>query len=326
MAAWTGWLIPIAIALLLGFAATYYLRSIRLPRDERIAGIASLADMRWRAFIKLVMDALDRRGYTRIADAGDTANDGDYLLERDGERWLLSSRHGTSSLLDEHTLAEFANDMRLRGTAGGLLVTPGKFAPEIIQHAKTHRIQLLDGPTLWPELRALLPKEQSAAAVAPARAQVNQHVLLAWAGAAVIGLALGWLLGRGNPARQTAAQPAGHPSAGLLTSRNKTPMSPPVAKKPPPGIDASTAPDDPAELAKRRGEVVSLVSTLPEVDRAVWSTQSTLLVYLVDENANPVSELCPILEHYEELRTSRLQIQPPQGSTKPVRFLQCRTN
>ena len=326
MAAWTGWLIPIAVALLLGFAATYYLRSIRLPREERTAGIASLADMRWRAFIQLVIQALDRRGYTRAVDAGGMISDGDYLLEREGERWLLSSRHGTSSLLDEHTLTEFANDMRLCGAAGGLLVTPGNFAPDIVQHAKTHHIQLLDGPTLWPELRTLLPEGQSAEAIAPARAQVNQHVLLAWAGAAVIGLALGWLLGRGNPAQQVVTQAAGIQSTGAPASESSTPMPPTIANSVLPGIDTSAAPSDPAELAKRRSEVVSLVSTLPNVDRAVWSTQSTLLVYLLEENADPVSELCPILEHYEELRTSRLQLQPPQGSSKPVRFLQCRTN
>lgn len=326
MAAWTGWLIPIAVALLLGFAATYYLRSIRLPREERTAGIASLADMRWRSFIQLVMQALDQRGYTRVADSSHMSNDGDYLLEREGERWLLSSRHGTSSLLEKHTLAEFASDMRMRGAAGGLLVTPGKFAAEIVQQAKTQRIQLLDGPTLWPELSILLPKEQSAAAVAPARAQIKQHLLLAWAGAAVIGLALAWLLGRANPAQQIVSQPVGNPSAGIPASGSGTQEPPAVANSLSPGIDASAAPSNAAELARRRSEVVSLVSTLPKVDRAAWSTQSTLLIYLGDENANPVSELCPILEHYDELRTSRLQLQPPQGSSKPVRFLQCRTN
>ncbi len=93
------------------------------------------------------------------------------------------------------------------------------------------------------------------------------------------------------------------------------------------GDDGSLpTPTDPTELAQRRKEVVKLTSTLPHVDRAVWSTQSTRLVYMLDDSVDPVPELCPILLHYEELRTSRLQLQPPQGSSKPVRFLQCRSS
>jgi len=63
---------------------------------------------------------------------------------------------------------------------------------------------------------------------------------------------------------------------------------------------------------------------LPHVDRAVWSTQSTLLVYLLDEQGEPKSEICPLLEQYVELAASRIQLAPPPDSTRPVRFVQCR--
>jgi hypothetical protein len=70
--------------------------------------------------------------------------------------------------------------------------------------------------------------------------------------------------------------------------------------------------------------VAKAISALPEVDRALWQTQSTLLVYLQDGSFDPLSEICPELERYEELAATRLQLQPPPGSLRPVRFVQCR--
>lgn len=84
-------------------------------------------------------------------------------------------------------------------------------------------------------------------------------------------------------------------------------------------------PSDPAVLDRRRAETANAISTLAGVDRAIWSTQSTLLVYLATENADPIGALCPLLERYPELAASRVQLQPPQGSDKPVRFKQCRS-
>ena len=84
-------------------------------------------------------------------------------------------------------------------------------------------------------------------------------------------------------------------------------------------------PTDPVALERRRKETANAISTLFGVDRALWSTQSTLLVYLSAEEADPSSELCPLLERYPELAASRVQLQPPPGSQKSVRFKQCRS-
>jgi hypothetical protein len=80
-------------------------------------------------------------------------------------------------------------------------------------------------------------------------------------------------------------------------------------------------PDDPAALASRRRKVAEAVATLPWVDRAVWSTRSTLVVHLA--GAPDRKGLCALLEPYAELRVSRLQLQPPRESDTPVRFIQC---
>ena len=76
---------------------------------------------------------------------------------------------------------------------------------------------------------------------------------------------------------------------------------------------------------EQRDEVIRMVSTLPGVERAMWSTRSTLLVYLADETADPVRSVCDVVKNFDALRTSRLHLQPPTGSTRPARFLQCAT-
>ena len=86
----------------------------------------------------------------------------------------------------------------------------------------------------------------------------------------------------------------------------------------------SVVPTDPQELERRRKDLATAVSTLPGIDKALWSTQSTLLVYLSEDLPDPMSSICPLLERYDELAASRIQLQPPAGSARPVRFLQCR--
>lgn len=319
--AWGSLLVAIVALALIGGGATFYLRTVLLPREETAAGIASLAGMRWRDFIHLVLDALQKRGYERVFDADATSDESDYMLERNGQRWLLSSKHGASYVLGSTAIAEFANNIRMRGAQGGLLVTPGHFAPEAAALAAAQRIELLDGAKLWPELRPLMPEQQLAAVSEPALANMKRHFVLAWAGALVVAVALFTLTGNDAPAPEASAAvvPARKPGKSAATPGTAAPATP-VG-----GMAASPAPDDPAQLEQRRQEVTRAISTLPHVDRALWSTQSTLLVYLLDQNADPVAEICPLLEHYEELRASRIQLQPPPGSTRPVRFLQCRS-
>ncbi len=319
MGAWLGWLVPFAALILIGVAGTLYLLRIRAPREESAAGVAALAGMRWRDFIHLVLDALIKRGYERVFEPQASGEDGDYVLERDGQRYLLSAKHGAAYILGSTAIAELANSIRMRGVAGGLLVTPGQFAPEALPLARAQRIELLDGPTLWPELRSLLPEEQRAAVSAPSEGKTRQHVLIVWVGAIVIAGILFALLRPATtdiaamdvptPTQQVVVQPIHAKSAlsGAATAAG-----------------SSMVPTDAAKLERRRTEVSHAVATLPGVDRALWTTQSTLLVYLVDDQSNPYPTICPLLERYEELAATRLQLQPPQGSTKPVRFVQCR--
>jgi restriction system protein len=300
--------------MLIGLPVSLYLQRVRLPREESAAGVAALAGMRWRDFIHLVLDALIRRGYERTFEPQVAGEEGDYMLERDGQRYLLSSKHGAAYVLGSTAIAEFANAIRMRGAAGGLLVTPGQFAPEARLLARAHRIELLDGCTLWPELRPLLPEEQRAIVSAPSEMRVRRQIIYAWGVAFFVGLVLFIALHRDEA---PSPPPVTSPAATTPALPARTTQQAPSAKAPSPEEDEATRP-------QRRGEVAAAISTLPGIDRAIWETQSTLLVHLLDDSTDRLPAICTLLERYDDLAATRLQLQPPAGSAKPVRFVQCR--
>ncbi|MFN7184674.1 MAG: restriction endonuclease, partial [Thermomonas haemolytica] len=260
------------------------------------------------------------RGFDPVIEDGMPAdgiptNGSDILLERDGERALLSSKYGTASLVGVSALLGLAKSATLRGAARVIVVTPGRFDEEARRLALQQNIELIDGEALWPEVRPYVAHpEEPQAGTAQAGAQARGP-LLAWGGAAVIGV-LAWGLAQALLPSSSAADDDMPPPPPVV-AKAKTAAQAPMAME--------TIPTDPAQLEQRRRETANAISTLFGVDRALWSTQSTLLVYLNSEDADPVSELCPLLERYPELAASRVQLQPPAGSKKPVRFKQCRT-
>lgn len=305
------WVIALAVAVLIGVAGTLYFRVVVMRRDETEAGLAALAAMSWRDFIHLVLDAMSRRGYGRVFDRQAPSGDDDYTLERDGKHYLLSCKHGSAFVLGGTQVAELANDIRLANAAGGILATQGGAAPEAMRAAKMQRIELLDGPALWPELRDLIDPQRRAAILTDAATKARQRTLLSWLLALVAGIAVFVLLPAPSvaPASSTATP---RPAAGVT---GKTPAL----------GSATTAPETPATLEQQRGDIAEAVSTLPMVDRAVWSTQSTLQVYLLDTQGDAFAQICPLLLRHDALASSRVQLTPPPGSTAQTRFRQCRS-
>ena len=186
-------------------------------------------------------------------------------------------------------------------------------------------IELLDGKDLWPELRPYIAREPAAANPAPIAppAMPKRPIAIAWAGAAALGLVV-WMIAQGMP----GDTPATEASTNTIADAPATTAQPAPAAEPEPAAakaNATAVPTDPAALERRRRETANAISTLFGVDRALWSTQSTLLVHLSAEEADPSGELCPLLERYPELAASRVQLQPPPGSQRPVRFKQCRS-
>ncbi|MBJ6980491.1 restriction endonuclease [Luteimonas sp. MC1572] len=311
------WLVSIAVVLAVGAAATFIIRGVLQRRDEAAGGIEALSDMSWRSFITLVLDALARRGFSRVVDREAPSGDGDFTLARDGAHFLLACKHGSAFVLGRRDVDEVAAAMRMQGAAGGLLVTQGRVADDARAPARREQVELLDGPTLWPELRALVPASLLDELGATAAARARQRTLAAWLLALVAGVAVFTAL---SPFRRDAALDAGAtltPAAELSPRRD----APAAAVAPVP----DRYPDD-ATLEQQRADIASAVSTLAMVDRVIWSTSSTMEVFLasVDADHDPFTAICPLIERYPALAASRIQLTPPHGHDAQVRFRQCR--
>lgn len=310
--------------LLIGGGATAWIYGVRLRREETQAGIMNFAGMHWRELQRLIVAALERRGCRRRIVRDEGRDDGNVDMECDGRPWLLSTKHGAGYVLTDHAINEFANAMTLRGAAGGWMTTLGEVSSENRALARGMKIEVLDGRTLWGEIRPLLESAQIAAIAGASRQRASRQLAIAWSVAAMVAL-LAFLR-----ARATADDADTSPVAGTIGAEalRTTPAPAPVVSDPGPDLPApppGAVPTDPAALAARRKQLVAAVGTLPWVDHAAWASQSTLTVYLAGENEGDKASLCALVERYDELRASRLQLQPPRDSANAVRFMQCRS-
>ncbi|MDQ3494421.1 MAG: restriction endonuclease [Pseudomonadota bacterium] len=315
MGAGVQWFAAILVLLLVGGAATFYIRTVLLRGHEAAAGIAALSAMTWRDFIHLVLESLTRRGYRRVGGDDAPTRDGEYLLVRDGERWLMSCKHGSAYVLGAVAVTELADDLRLSSATGGLLVTQGRIAEDAHGIARLRHIELLDGPTLWPRVRDLIPPDQLAQMRGEAKRRTRTLTLLAWLAALLAAGGVIVMMPQAAPTPEGAALPANAP-APVTRSVPQAPTGDVVE-------DITPMPDE-ATLELQRKDVANAISTLPMVDRATWPTRSTLEVFLLETQSDAVALICPLMERYPGLAASRIQLTPPQGSQAPVRFRQCR--
>src|SRR5690606_1699678 len=113
-----------------------------------------------------------------------------------------------------------------------------------------------------------------------------------------------------------------------LAAEDRVATDVPAGATDPARPSAEAAPPDailaPLPLEQRRADLAEAIAALPRVQGASWTTESTLRVEVDDDDYDPRAELCPLLEADPDLRASRVQLQAPAGSTRPVRFLQCR--
>lgn len=313
-------LLPLVVLLLVGGLASAWLFKVRERREQVSTGLMALSSMHWRELQRLVVAAMRQRGFQPHVTAETREEDGLVALAQGRDTWLLSTKHGTAYVLGTAAVGEFANTMQLHNAQGGVMATVGEAASDTRSLARTQRIELLDGASLWAEICPLLEPEQRSLILGEVHARTKRHAMMAW-GMALIAAALVFVLQPastpGNVAQDTNA---GNTPASRASAAPKAPAS--TADNA--AAASETVPEDPAALAERRNNLVRAIGTLPWVGRAMWSTQSTLVIDLQAGAAADKAALCELVESYPELRASRLQVQPPRDSTLPVRFMQCR--
>lgn len=314
-------LLALVVFALAGLGATAWLRRSPPAEHDLAKGLEYLSGLRWGDFTRLVLRAMHARGYATIGDDGKptdgvTADGKDILLKRGTQLTLLSCKYGSASVVSAQAVLGLGKSAQLRGADATIVVTPGRFDSEARRVANQQQVELIDGEQLWPKVKPFIPEQLLPGNAA--KAGNPNAPRFAWGGAVVLGL-VAWLLAS---SLQVAPEPEGNTqvTAAAPTTVVSSAATPSAGTPSPDKI-----PTDPAALESRRREVAGTIATLFGVGRAMWSTQSTLLVTLSSADADPVAQLCPLLERYPELAASRVQLQPPAGSDHPVRFIQCRS-
>ncbi len=310
------WFSGFIVTLATGSLATAYLWFLRRPKDERTAGLLALSGMRWRDFLKLVLNTLARRGLEPVAPEQEAPQaSSDLMLSRDGQQWLLSCKHGSAYRIGSVLVDELAANVRLSGATGGILATEGKIEKSGHEAALKHNIEILDGPRLWQEAKPCLDPALREEIVGNASRRAQRHIGISWL-AAILAGAIALLAISGIHGPETAPRaPAIAPSASVAQSNTPAPPEPQSAYREP----------TEAELDQQRQAVLKALAGTPGIARSIWLTRSTLSVDRTAPEASVWPWICLELERYPALRTSRVQLNPPQGSEEPVRWRQCKT-
>ncbi len=312
------WLLGLAVTLVTGTAATAYLWLVRRPRDEMSYGLHALSGLRWREFSKLVLAAMARRGLVEASPDPHESREpqSTFLLARGDERWLLSCKHGSAYRIAAAPVLELAASIRLGAAQGGILATEGKVEKEGRDAAHGSAIELLDGPRLWPEVVDLIEPSLREQVLAYAASRAKRHIGISWLGAVAIGAAAmaAWSGGRSTATGDAQpAQPVA-PASAIATPAPTAPISQQGFREP-----------TDEELEAQMREVLKALGKTPGITRGVWQTKLTLSVDRIASEKEIWPWICLELERHPALRTTRVQLNPPPGSSEPVRWRQCKT-
>lgn len=327
----------------------------RRRKAETAAGISALAGMKWRECAGLVLQALGEKGYVEAPSSRQPGDGGtEFLLIKGDERCLLGYKHGTAYRLGEANVRDFANAVQLQGATSGVLVTLGSAEGFARDLARRYGVDLIDGRSLWPQVEPFAPAALIEDIRAHAARQISRGQRIGAIASLTLGLVVfglgsvmepGEMSGPALPAPVTPATPSAAaatpapPAAAADPTTATAPEAAPAPAAAPQFQDeasraANAALEELKEVAKltdqertqRRLVAASRIADLETANNAIWSTQSTLVISLVAGDgidSGIVNEACAILTEYEELRYTRLQLEPPAGENVPVRWRQC---
>ena len=324
------WAILVTVA---GIAASALWFGVsRRRKAETVLGINAMANMKWRECIAVLLETLRRDGYRLSADSHAVGDGGsEFLLSSGEDKVLLGYKHGTSYRLTEASVREFAQAIKEREASSGILLTLGLAEARAATMAKAHKVELIDGPALWPKVRDFIQPQLLASVQSQAAAKTRNGLWLGILLSLVIG---GLVYYFGVPSLDSIA-----PATPAATQARSAPGSTP-AQRAGGGSDAvmlkelnaaakalaDVAKLTPEQLRGRRAEAVRNVSQIAQVQVAAWAAPRTLLVKLRKTDGKDkvlLDEVCRILTQYEEMRFTRVQLEPPADSGLAVRWRNC---
>jgi hypothetical protein len=328
----SGWILAVAVAVI-GLVTTFLWFGVSRRREAEVEiGIQALAAMKWRDSIDVLLEALQREGHSRTHDPASASGATDLLLDHGNEKVLLAYKPGTAYRLIEANIREFANTVQQRGAQRGLLLTLGTADTAADAIAESAGVQVLDGRSLWTMVRPFMPPATLGLVRNQAAARTRKGLWTGVAGSLLAGAAvqvLGGLLPASvgettSPGLAQAVQVAPRPADAVQTPGTDEAMLRQLNATAREMAEIAKLPS--AELARRRASAAKEIALIPQVNTAAWSAQSRLLVTLNRSDGKDkvlIDEMCRLITQYEELRYTRIQMEPPTGSTLPVRWRLC---
>ncbi len=357
------WILALLLALFVFGLTSAWLWMIKRRKTETQHGLAALAGMRWREFSQIVRRAMgEQRGLRDLSgeDSSDRGTSSDFLMERDGQRWLLSCKHGRAYRIGAPAITELGAALHLTGATAGILITEGRVERDGLAAAEKESIEVLDGRVLWQVLAPCVPADMRTMVEGIARREAVRQTGIAALGALAVGLLAGLgymtlqvdqnLTTRAADASVAAASPAPAPRPAPATAApaqapaKSEPAATATLAAPAPApsapaaaattaaarVDKAAAADlqedpDPDTLLRYQQAVSKKLAATPGVISGVWLTRSTLSIERSADDATVWPLICREVEHYPALRTVRIQLNPRPGTGEPVRWRQCRT-
>src|SRR5688572_29388305 len=123
-----------------GVLASYWFFGVRRRRRAEIdAGVRSLANMKWRECVGLVLESLQNDGYREEHSTRQPGDGGtEFVLRQGDQNVLLSYKHGTAYRIGEANVRDFANGVQLQGAQAGILITLGQAEGTAIDVARKY--------------------------------------------------------------------------------------------------------------------------------------------------------------------------------------------
>lgn len=328
------WFLALALALPLCFLSAAYLWFSQRRKTEAANGVRALAGMRWLDFSHIVRRAMrEQRGMQDlpVSPEDDRGPSTDFVMLRNGERWLLSCKHGQAYRPGSAAVNELGAALRLAGARGGILITEGEVKRDGLLAAEKQSIEVLDARHLWTFLKPYVPAQIEADVTGVARRDALRRIGIS----ALASLTLGLLVGMGyltstvgtadsDVKTATAVIPARSPV--LATAAEPAPGAAVVADPIPAAAQPEVVQDlDEATLREYQQAVSRALALTPGVTSGIWITQQTLAVDRTGDDAATWAQICKEVQRFPALRTVRIQLNPRPGSNEQVRWRQCST-
>ena len=322
-------LVAVAVATALVLGSRLWFNRVQRRAHEQRVGIEALDTRRWREALDLLVQALAKDGYSQSTEP--TGPNGTPLAERHlalgSSRVLLIYKHGTSYRIGAAALLDAERRRQEAEMDEVIIATLGSLDGDALAQAARMKVACLDGPAVWSKVREVLDAGTRDAVAAEAEALVERPRRLATVGASMLGLGIVVWGGNLDPSA----------IATWATSDAVSDPAPTMASARPQPAEAIQAPVERAPEAaattalvaasndeeQTRGALAKAITALPEVQRASWSSGSTMIIALrprVDIDRG-MEATCALLAEYPMLREVRLQMEASGGAE--VRWRRC---